>query len=86
MPQVSEVAVIGTTDEKWGERPLALIVLKDNTKEPKTRDVVNHVKAFIDKGLMNKLALLLNVRYVDSIAKTSVGKVNKKNLRETFTA
>jgi fatty-acyl-CoA synthase len=81
-PAVSEVAVIGTADEKWGERPLALIVLKAEAKQPELKEIINHVKAYIDKGLMNKLALLLQVNYVASIDKTSVGKINKKLLRE----
>jgi len=79
---VSEVAVISTTDEKWGEKPLALIVLKENSARPEEKEIVKHVKSFIDKGLMNKLALLVTVRFVDTIDKTSVGKINKKLLRE----
>ncbi len=79
---VSEVAVISTTDEKWGEKPLALIVLKENSARPAEKEIVKHVKAFIDKGLLNKLALLLTVRFVDEIDKTSVGKINKRLLRE----
>ncbi len=81
-PAVSEVAVVGMTDEKWGERPLALIVLKERSAEPDAKEIINHVKAFIDKGLMSKLSLLLQVRYVPLIDKTSVGKINKKLLRE----
>ncbi len=83
-PAVSEVAVVGTTDEKWGERPLALIVVKEKTEQPSQKELVNHVKAFIDKGLMSKLALLLQVRFVVTIDKTSVGKINKKLLREKY--
>ena len=81
-PAVSEVAVIGKSDEKWGERPMALIVVKKDTEQPENNEIVNHVRSFIDKGLMNKLALLVNVCYVESIDKTSVGKINKKLLRE----
>ncbi|MGW8194212.1 MAG: fatty acid--CoA ligase [Desulforhopalus sp.] len=83
-PQVSEVAVIGVGDEKWGERPLALIVKAGDGKAPSQQEIVNHVKAFIDKGLMSKLALLVLVKYVDAIDKTSVGKINKKYLREKY--
>ncbi len=83
-PAVAEVAVVGTADEKWGERPLALIVVKEKTEQPSQKKLVNHVKAFIDKGLMSKLALLLQVRYVLTIDKTSVGKINKKLLREKY--
>jgi fatty-acyl-CoA synthase len=81
-PAVSEVAVIGMADDKWGEKPLALITLKEGQAEPPLKEMVNHVKAFIDKGLMSKLALLLQVRYVSAIAKTSVGKIDKKVMRE----
>lgn len=83
-PAVSEVAVIGTGDAKWGEKPLALIVVREDATEPEPKEMVGHVKSFIDKGLMSKLALLLEVKYVDQIDKTSVGKINKKVLRETF--
>ena len=81
-PAVSEVAVIGMADEKWGEKPLALIKLREGQEEPSQKEMINHVKAFIDKGLMSKLALLLQVRYVSAIAKTSVGKIDKKVMRE----
>jgi fatty-acyl-CoA synthase len=81
-PAVSEVAVIGMGDEKWGERPMALIVVKKDVDQPASNKIVNHVRSFIDKGLMSKPALLVNVHYVDSIDKTSVGKINKKLLRE----
>lgn len=81
-PAVSEVAVIGMADDKWGERPLALMVLKADAKEPDLKEIVNHVKAFIDKGLLNKLGLLLQIQFVATIDKTSVGKINKKLLRE----
>ena len=83
-PAVSEVAVVGVADDKWGERPLALVILKENTAEPDPKELVSHVRAFIDRGLMSKLALLVQVRYVSVIDKTSVGKTNKKLLREKY--
>ncbi|MCP4343693.1 MAG: fatty acid--CoA ligase [Desulfobulbaceae bacterium] len=83
-PAVLEVAVIGMGDEKWGERPLALVIVKKDVDQPDSSEIVNHVRSFIEKGLMSKPALLVNVRYVDSIDKTSVGKINKKLLREKY--
>ena len=81
-PQVAEVAVIGTQDDKWGERPLALIILSGEGEQPIEKDIINHVRSFIEKGLMTKLALLMKVEYVEIIDKTSVGKINKKELRK----
>lgn len=47
-------------------------------------EIVNHVKDFTDKRVPSNLVLLHNIRYVDEIGKTSMGKSNKKLLRETF--
>ena len=80
-PAVAEVAVIGMTDRKWGERPLVLVVPKDEAKPPTPRQLVSHISQFIDKGLLSKQAMLLKVRIVAAIDKTSVGKTDKKTLR-----
>lgn len=79
---VSEVAVVGKPDDKWGERPLALVIVKEEVAE---KILVKHVKGFVDKGLLTKQALLLKVAFVEQIDKTSVGKINKRLLREKYT-
>jgi len=82
-PAVGEVAVIRITDERWGERPLALVVPKPECNcTPK--DISAHVKGYVDKGLVSKQVVLLKVRFVESIDKTSVGKVSKVTLREKY--
>ena len=82
-PGVSEVAVIGTADEKWGERPLALVVRRPDSVLTE-KDITHHVREYADKGLVNKQVVLMKVRFVDGIDKTSVGKVSKVALREKY--
>ena len=84
-PLVKEVAVIGISDERWGERPLALIILDESNKnESIEKSILAHTKEFIKKGIMAREGMLLKIQFVQSIDKTSVGKINKKVLREKY--
>lgn len=82
-PGVAEVAVIGQPDEKWGERPLALVVAKPDTAVTE-KELTHLVREYADKGVVTKQVVLLKVRLVEAIDKTSVGKVNKVALREKY--
>ncbi len=83
LPQVSEVAAIGVPDDKWGERPMIMIVLRDGeTLAPK--DVAAHLKQFVNQGVIEKWAVPDRIEIVDAIAKTSVGKIDKKRLRQRY--
>lgn len=80
---VSEAAVIGVKDAKWGERPLALVVLKPGAVADQ-RSIQEHLSRFAEAGTISKYAVPSTVLFVDSIDKTSVGKLNKKLLREKY--
>jgi fatty-acyl-CoA synthase len=82
---VAEAAVIGIKDEKWGERPLALVVKRASNANGVSDAVIkNHLKVFADKGIISKYGIPEKILFVDSIPKTSVGKINKKELRERY--
>ena len=82
---VAEAAVIGVKDDKWGERPLALVVKKASGTEGLSEAAIKeHLRAFSDKGIISKYGIPEKILFIDSIPKTSVGKVNKKELRERY--
>jgi fatty-acyl-CoA synthase len=84
-PSVKEVAVIGVSDEKWGERPLALVVVDEAKKDEHTeKSILTHAKEFIKKGIMARESMLLKIHFVESIDKTSVGKMDKKELHKKY--
>lgn len=84
-PGVSEVAVIGIQDAKWGERPMALVVPKLGNNQPLlAEDILAAIKAHVDNGTLPKFGIPEKVLIVEQIAKTSVGKINKKQLRREF--
>jgi fatty-acyl-CoA synthase len=80
-PTVAEAAVIGQPHHSWGEIPFAIIVNKPG-QSPKERDLIKHVKKYIDMGILPREAILIKVKFVDAIEKTSVGKINKIELRK----
>jgi fatty-acyl-CoA synthase len=82
-PFVAEVAVIGLPDEKWGDRPLALVVPKPGSVIAE-KQIQHYVREYADKGMISKQIVLLKVRQVDALCKTSIGKINKVALREKY--
>ena len=80
-PAVAGAAVVGVPDEKWGERPYALITLKPG-ESISEQDIKQHLQQFVDSGDINKWAIPEQMRFVEDIPKTSVGKINKKLIRD----
>ncbi|MCC8961384.1 fatty acid--CoA ligase [Bradyrhizobium sp. Pear76] len=82
-PSVREVAVIGVTDTKWGERPLALVVLK-TPGGARAEDLKAHLKTFAKAGTISPYAVPDRWMFIGKLDKTSVGKIDKKRLRERY--
>ncbi|MBB6407781.1 fatty acid--CoA ligase [Mesorhizobium sangaii] len=82
---VSEAAVIGIKDEKWGERPLALVIRNAKTgSELSDIRIMAHLKSFADSGVISKVGIPDKILFVDTLPRTSVGKFDKKQLRATY--
>jgi len=79
------VAVIGVPDEKWGERPAALVVRKPGSEDTLDADTVRaHVERAAQEGHVSRYAVPDKVVFVDALDRTSVGKINKRALRARF--
>jgi fatty-acyl-CoA synthase len=77
-PAVAEAAVIAIPDDRWGERPLAAVVLRDGARaEPE--ELREHLA-----GEYAKWQLPDRFEFVDEIPRTATGKFKKTVLREMF--
>ncbi|MFJ8915390.1 long-chain fatty acid--CoA ligase [Amycolatopsis sp. NPDC102389] len=74
-PAVAEAAVVGIPDEKWDERPLVAVVLKEGQQV-----TAGELREFLSDKVA-KWQLPENWTFVDEVPKTSVGKFDKKRLR-----
>ena len=79
-PKVLEAAVIALPHAKWQERPLALVVPKPDYKGMLTKDEIYQAI----EGKFNKMWLPDDIVFIDAVPKTSVGKFDKKVLRDQF--
>ncbi|MFW9941218.1 MAG: long-chain-fatty-acid--CoA ligase [Candidatus Thorarchaeota archaeon] len=78
-PGVLEAAVVGIPHPKWEERPLALIVLREEYESVNQNEINEHLsKIFAKWQLPDK------VLFVDSLPRTSVGKLDKKVIRNQY--
>lgn len=80
---IKEVAAIGQPDIKWGERPVLVVQLSESADPNIVRNtVLAEIQSHIDSGAISKWAMPDAVIIVDQLPKTSVGKLDKKALRQ----
>ena len=77
-PDVAEAAVIGVPDEKWGERPLAAVVVREGAAV-----TVAGLRDFLS-AKMPRWQLPERWAFIAEVPKTSVGKFAKTRMREAY--
>jgi fatty-acyl-CoA synthase len=77
-PDVVEAAVIGVTDERWGERPLATVVLAEGATT-----TAAELREFLT-GKVPRWQLPERWSFIPEVPKTSVGKFAKTKMREAY--
>jgi len=79
-PKVAEAAVIAIAHPKWQERPLAAVVPHEQFRDSITKQEILDFLA----GKVAKWWLPDDIVFIDAVPKTSVGKFNKRALRQRF--
>jgi fatty-acyl-CoA synthase len=77
-PDVVEAAVVGVPDERWQERPLAVVVAKEGSAV-KAGDLRNFLADKVVRWWLPE-----RWTFVDEIPRTSVGKYDKKTIRSRY--
>ncbi|WP_061992290.1 AMP-binding protein [Sulfolobus acidocaldarius] len=81
IPAVEQVAVLGYPDQKWGERPMAVVKLKPGQRTDQ-KEILEYLRDAVNKGRINKWWLPDKIVFVDNMPLTSTGKINKLALRK----
>ena len=72
---VIEAAVVGRPDERWGEVPMAYVVVRPNTTTPD--ELIEHCR-----GQLAKFKVPKAVEFIDALPRNPSGKVLKRELRD----
>lgn len=82
---VLEAGVIGIPDEKWGERPLAIVVPRHGYQGQLTAiSLRQHLQTFVEDGVITDWSVPDDYVFADELPKTSVGKIDKRVLRSKY--
>ncbi len=79
IPGVKAVAVIAVPNERWGQRPQAVIVAESGVDTKQVQDALNQA---VQSGILAKFWVPEIIQFLDSLPTTSTGKINKAKLRE----
>lgn len=79
---VAEAAYIGVEDARWGERPHGFIVGVPGQVPPDIDDIRAFLQPHVDQGAISRYALPDHITVIQDMPRTSVGKIDKKALRE----
>ena len=77
-PAVLEACVVGVPDERWGERPLATVVLQEGASVTPAQ-----LHEFL-AGTLARWQLPERWAFIEAVPKTSVGKFDKKVVRQRY--
>lgn len=77
-PQVGECAVVGVPSEEWGETPVAYVVAATDAR-PEAEALRQWLNARV-----GKIQRVADVRFADSLPRSEIGKVLKRELRERY--
>lgn len=79
-PAVREAAVIGAASDRWGETPVGFVTLSAgaSAKDDELRDFAN--------GQLGKMQRLADVRIVDELPRSAIGKILKRELQDRLAA
>ena len=82
---VDEAAAFGIPNERWGERPMLTVVGSPGaTDETIVGEVKSAIQARIKSGQISKWAMPERIEVLDTLPRTSVGKMDKKLLRARY--
>jgi fatty-acyl-CoA synthase len=77
-PAILEACVVGVPDDRWGERPLATVVLREGASA-----TVDELREFLSDKVA-RWQLPERWAFIETVPKTSVGKFDKKQVRAQY--
>ena len=80
-PAVAEVAVIGVPSDRWGETPFAVVVPRDDSREPSL--LASELRDWVNQRV-GKQQRVAGLRLVDRLPRNPNGKILKRELRREY--